>query len=91
MSILLHKPYVEKWSTKGEGSKMSKNCPHGLWMTPYKKIRQLLHNNALCEGGCDTVKVLIEYLGNQSRGMDLYSLTRGHQCLAVKLTTLEDQ
>ena len=30
------KPYLVKWSTKGEcGQKCSKNCPHGLWMTPY--------------------------------------------------------
>ena len=36
MSILLHKPYLVKWSTKGEGGqKCLKICPHGLWMTPY--------------------------------------------------------
>ena len=35
MSILLHKPYLVKWSTKGGGGqKCSKICPHGLWTTP---------------------------------------------------------
>ena len=34
MSILLHKIYLVKWSTKGlGGSKCPKNYPHGLWMT----------------------------------------------------------
>ena len=33
MSMLLHKSYSVKWSTKGEGGQKSpKNCPHGLWM-----------------------------------------------------------
>ena len=35
MSILLHKPYLVKWSTKGEvDQKCPKNCPHDLWKTP---------------------------------------------------------
>ena len=34
MSILLHKPYLVKWSTKGEEPKKSKICPHDLCTTP---------------------------------------------------------
>ena len=35
MSILLHKPYLVKGSTKGErGQKYPKTCLYGLWMTP---------------------------------------------------------
>ena len=35
MSILLHKPYLVKWSIKGEGVKnIKKNCPLCLWMPP---------------------------------------------------------
>ena len=35
MSILLHKPYLVKLSTKGgKVSKCPKICPHGLWMNP---------------------------------------------------------
>ena len=35
MSILLHKHYIVKWSTKGERGPKSQNfCPHVLWMTP---------------------------------------------------------
>ena len=33
MSVLLHKPYLVKWSTKGGGGRGSKcpiNCPHSL-------------------------------------------------------------
>ena len=38
MSILIHKPYMVKWSTEGEGAKKyPKNCPHGLWMNPYSQ------------------------------------------------------
>ena len=34
-SILLHKLYIVKMSIKrGGGQKCTKNCPHGLWMTP---------------------------------------------------------
>ena len=40
MSIFLHKPYLVKWSTKGErGKKCPKKCPHGLWMTPKVKLK----------------------------------------------------
>ena len=46
MSILLHKPYLVKWPTKGEGGqKCPKNCPHGLWMVPYYKSKKVV-----CEG-----------------------------------------
>ena len=45
MSMLLHKSYLVKWSTKGGGGgqKSPKNCPHGLWMPPIRlsKHRQL--------------------------------------------------
>ena len=35
MTILLHKPYLVKVTTKGErGLKYPKNWPRGLWMTP---------------------------------------------------------
>ena len=39
LSILLHKPYLVKWSTKGEGGQTcSKNFPRGLWKTPILKL-----------------------------------------------------
>ena len=41
MSILLHKPYKVKVSTKGEGGQKSPYfCPHGLWMAP-KYVRSI--------------------------------------------------
>ena len=41
MSMLLHKPYLVKWSAKGEGGQKSpKNCPHGLWMPPYVDVHR---------------------------------------------------
>ena len=37
--LLLHKPYLIEWSTKGDGVKIySKNCPHGLRMTTVRII-----------------------------------------------------
>ena len=37
------KPYFVKWSLKGEWvSKLSKNCPNGLWMTPVMNFQQFL-------------------------------------------------
>ena len=42
ISMLLHKPYLVKWSMKGEGSQKSpKNCPHGLWMPPHTVFQVL--------------------------------------------------
>ena len=37
MVILLRKPYLVKWSTKGGGQK----CPHGLWLTSYTETLEM--------------------------------------------------
>ena len=40
MSMILHKPYLVKWLTKGgRGVEMSKNYLRGLWMAPYVTYR----------------------------------------------------
>ena len=44
MSILLHKPYLVKVTTKGGGDqKYLKIWPRGLWIAPYENAMPYLH------------------------------------------------
>ena len=37
-SSLLHKPFLIKWSIKGQEIRNVLKCPHGLWMSPVYTI-----------------------------------------------------
>ena len=45
MTILIHKPYLVKVTTKGEGGS---KIPRGLWMTPYKQNSKPYVKNVVC-------------------------------------------
>ena len=48
MTILLHKPYIVKVATMGEGeSKKSKKLPRDLWITPYEYVLQMIGFTAI--------------------------------------------